>query len=835
VPLLGAAAWLALAAGAAGSDTPAAFAPQPAPLFVGIDAGGGPYTKVYDAPICLNSINANGCWQGGWLADYDMTQGGVEVAVGDVTGDGKADVVTAPGKGGRADVRVFTGAGAQEASFYRDWFNGGYRVALGDVNGDGRVDYVLGNEDWGGPLVQVVDGKTGRELGSFDTDSGGTHGVHVAAGDINGDGRAEIVTANATGLEPRVSIWPGVPGSSPTPLRTFLAFDASANDGVEIAVGDLNGDGHADIAAITDGPAGPELRVFDGATLALLSDSFPFASAAPGSLRVAIGDVNADGKPDLVVAGDTPGGPQIEALTASGAPLFSLPGVSNGESIAVGDVTGDGKPDIVVADGRSDDAHVTVLAADGSFDASFSPYGPSFTNGVRVAAGDFNGDGGTEYLTGQGPGGTSEVDLFDVKGASQLALHPFAGTGSDGVYVAAGDVEGNRRAQIVVGADAGGEPRVSIYDETGKLLSSFLAFEPTFAGGVRVAVSDLDGDGKAEVIVGSGPGRPAQVRIFTASGTLLRTIVPFGASFNGGVFPAAGDLTGDGRAEIAVGAGAGGDGVVRTFDDSGIALARFRPYGATSNEIHVAIGDVLTAGVGRIVTASGRVAPATIDLFRPNGSRVGSILSESEFQGGLWVAVPQPIGPALQASLPALREKEGRRVSLTVNLTDPAARDGASDLAASTAWGDGTRTSAVVSGTAGQALLLSARHTFGTCGAFEVRVTVADGFRRGRLLATTARIGDAPLTGHGLVLRRYAGTAATVRDGNLLARVRDLSATVRWDGGAPLPATIRRTGPGRFAVRAPLRSTRRRPHVAVVRVNDRCGAHTIVRTVVRAS
>lgn len=835
VMLLGAAALLALAAGAAGSDTGAVFAPQPAPLFVGIDAGGGPYTKVYDAPNCFHSVDAAGCWQGGWLADYDLSLGGVHVAVGDVTGDGQADVVTAPGKGGRADVRAFTGAGAPEASFYTDWFNGGYRVALGDVNGDGRLDYVLGSEDWGSPIVHVIDGKTGTWLGSFDPGSGGVHGIHVAAGDVNGDGRAEIVTANTVGLSPRVSIWPGVPSSSPTPLRSFLPFDPAATGGVEIAVGDVNGDGRADIAAITDGPQGPELRVFEGATLALLSDSFPFTSAAPDSLRVAIGDVNGDGKPDLVVAGDTQNGPQIEAVTTSGAPLFSLPGLSNGESIAVGDVTGDGKADIVVGDGPSGDAHVTVLAANGPPETSFSPYGRSFMNGVRVAAGDFNGDGGTEYVTGQGPGGTSEVDLFDAKGALLRALHPFAGASSDGVYVAAGDVEGDGRAQIVVGADAGGAPRVSIYDQTGKLLSSFLAFEPNFAGGVRVAVGDLDGDGKAEVIVGSGSGRPAEVRVFTASGTLLRRIAAFGPLFPAGVFPAAGDLTGDGRAEIAVAAGAGGGGVVRTFDGSGTALARFRPYGATSSDVHVAIGDVLAAGVGSIVTASGRVARATVDLFGPNGARIGSILSERQFQGGLWVGVPQPIGPALQASLPTMQAIEGQRVRLAVSLTDPAGRDSAEDVAASTAWGDGTRTSAAVTGTGGSPLLLSARHAFATCGSFPVRATVADRYRRGRLLARTARIGDAPLTGHGLVLRRYGGTVATVRDGNPLARLRDLTAIVRWDGRVARHAAIRRMGAGWFAVRAPLLSTRHRRHVAVVGVHDRCGAHTTVRTVVRPS
>jgi len=69
--------------------------------------------------------------------------------------------------------------------------------------------------------------------------------------------------------------------------------------------------------------------------------------------------------------------------------------------------------------------------------------------------------------------------------------------GSDRVYVAAGDVEGDGRAQIVVGAAAGGEPRVSVYSRTGTLLSSFLAFEPSFASGVRVAVGDIDGDGKS--------------------------------------------------------------------------------------------------------------------------------------------------------------------------------------------------------------------------------------------------------------------------------------------------------------------------------------------------
>src|ERR671931_485851 len=85
----------------------------------------------------------------------------------------------------------------------------------------------------------------------------------------------------------------------------------------------------------------------------------------------------------------------------------------------------------------------------------------------------------------------------------------------------------SRRATSRATAGPGGEPRVKVFDRTGTQLASFLAFDPSFHGGVRVAAGDLDGDGKAEIVVGTGPGDPATVRVFTGSGTLLRTIYPF--------------------------------------------------------------------------------------------------------------------------------------------------------------------------------------------------------------------------------------------------------------------------------------------------------------------
>src|SRR5207253_4878422 len=103
-----------------------------------------------------------------------------------------------------------------------------------------------------------------------------------------------------------------------------------------------------------------------------------------------------------------------------------------------------------------------------------------------------------------------EVRVFD--GRTGRPLHgvlgdftPFAGHG--GVFVAAGDVNGDGFDDVVVGADAGQAPVVEVVSgATGHLLDRFLAASPQFRGGIRVAASDVNGDGKADIITGLGAG-----------------------------------------------------------------------------------------------------------------------------------------------------------------------------------------------------------------------------------------------------------------------------------------------------------------------------------------
>jgi len=104
-----------------------------------------------------------------------------------------------------------------------------------------------------------------------------------------------------------------------------------------------------------------------------------------------------------------------------------------------------------------------------------------------------------------------------------------------GVFVAAGDVSGDGFADIVTGAGEGGGPHVQVFDGvTGAVRLSFMAYEPSFGGGVRVAVGDVNGDGRADIIAGAGPGRPAAVRVFdAATGAQLSDVLPYGTSSAG--------------------------------------------------------------------------------------------------------------------------------------------------------------------------------------------------------------------------------------------------------------------------------------------------------------
>src|SRR5436190_14030042 len=116
-----------------------------------------------------------------------------------------------------------------------------FYVAAGDVNKDGFADIITAPDLGGGPLVNVFDGKTGATLLSFNAyDPAFRGGVRVAAGDTNGDGFADIITGPGYGGGPLVRIFDGRTGAG---LLSYNAYAGSFVGGIFVAAGDVDGDG----------------------------------------------------------------------------------------------------------------------------------------------------------------------------------------------------------------------------------------------------------------------------------------------------------------------------------------------------------------------------------------------------------------------------------------------------------------------------------------------------------------------------------------------------------------------------------------------------------------
>jgi len=316
------------------------------------------------------------------------------VAVGDLNGDVKPDLVGANGyRASSRRVSVFLNKGNGRFGPKRDFGagRGPTSVAIGDLDGDGSGDIATANNRANTVSVLLNNGD-GRFRAKRDYPTGrGPSRIRVA--DVSGDGKPDLVTANSNGGD-GISVLLNAGDGSFQAKRDF-GPDLSP---IDLAIGHLNADSSEDLAAVRedqDGVVGVSVLLNAG------DGSFPAKrdyTAAFGSRSIEIGDVNGDGKQDIVAGySDKESGPGVSIYLNRGQARFgsrafySLRGdwLSGGRSVAIGDLNGDGKADVAVSS-RIHAVSVLVNMGAGIFrkqlDYGTGPYSAS------IVLADLNGD-----------------------------------------------------------------------------------------------------------------------------------------------------------------------------------------------------------------------------------------------------------------------------------------------------------------------------------------------------------------------------------------------------------------------------------------------------------
>ncbi|XOU94401.1 MAG: FG-GAP-like repeat-containing protein [Candidatus Kerfeldbacteria bacterium] len=294
-------------------------------------------------------------------------RGGYHIAVGNVIGDSKYEIITGTGGGMGPHVRIFNNQGTLKAQFfaYSSELRNGVTVTACDIDGDGYDEIITAQGPGGWPLVKIFDGDGNIINNGFRVlDGEFLGGVNLSCGDTNGDGISEIVVAAMKGGGPHVLVY----NSEGTILTNFMAYDQNFRGGINISTIDMDGDGRDEIVT---GPqfGAPHVQIFQ---------------IRPNELK----------------------------RLSPGFYAFS-PEYRGGVSVAGVDTDGDGEKELLVGVGEDAQSLIKKYNIREELEGSFYAYGENFLGGVNLGGGDVDGDGLDEIIIIPRSGGGANVRVIE--------------------------------------------------------------------------------------------------------------------------------------------------------------------------------------------------------------------------------------------------------------------------------------------------------------------------------------------------------------------------------------------------------------------------------------
>ncbi len=297
------------------------------------------------------------------------------------------------------------------------------------------------------------------------------------------------------------ALYPAQPGES-------LPYGASVRSTVQVAAGNLDADPASEYVTGTGAGSTPQVRIFNNDLSFNDFGFFAYGENYRGGVNVAIGDVDGDGQDEIITGTGQGNTSHVRIFERNGQPIggfFAYGSHLTGVNVATADVDNDGADEIITGTTSGNTTHVKSFELNGQMTNSFFAY-PGHAVGVNVAGGDVDGDGQDEIVTSPSIA-SSHVKIFKPNGEQESDFSAYSGF-YGGSRVAVGNVRASDvKEEIMTAPSSKGGPNIRMFDETGRLIVWKDVYEKWWEGGYDVAATD------GFSVVGTGGNRRSSVRL----------------------------------------------------------------------------------------------------------------------------------------------------------------------------------------------------------------------------------------------------------------------------------------------------------------------------------